>query len=342
MAPRGKELSREIKDLIIKYFQEKKSFRDIAKIVNKSPATVQKIIEKYRTQGNTENKQRSERPSKLTEVKKRLIVRKVKKNPMISAPKVQSEITRETGKSCDPQTIRRVLYSAGFHGRNMRKKPFVNKVNRQKRIKFAKYHEKDELAFWNTVIFSDESKFNIHGSDGRDKVWRKRNTELDPKNMRGTVKHGGGSVMVWGCMAASGVGNLVFIDSIMDRYGYLNILKNNLLESSIKLGLDRSFVFQQDNDPKHTSHVVREWLLYNAKNQLKTPPQSPDMNVIEHLWEHLERQIRKHDIKTKDDLKRVLQEEWYKISPNVTQSLVNSMPSRMKAVLKAKGYATKY
>ncbi|GFU54095.1 transposable element Tcb2 transposase [Trichonephila clavipes] len=114
--------------------------------------------------------------------------------------------------------------------------------------------------FWNSVIFSDESKFNIYESDGHQKVWRKANAALEPKNMRGTVKHGGGSFMVWDCMPATEVGNLAVIDGIMNQYNYLNILKNNLSQSASKLGLDRSFTFQQDNDPKHTARVVREWL----------------------------------------------------------------------------------
>ncbi|GFU85747.1 transposable element Tc1 transposase [Trichonephila clavipes] len=150
----------------------------------------------------------------------------------------------------------------------MRTKPFVGKANRKKRIDFAKENEKVDRNFWNSEIFSDESKFNIHGSDGHQKVWRKANAALEPKNMRGTVKHGGGSIMVWGCMTATGLGNLVIIEGIMNQYIYLNILKNNLSQSASKLGLDGSFTFQQDNDPKHTARVVREWLLYNVRKQL--------------------------------------------------------------------------
>ena len=146
-------------------------------------------------------------------------------------------------KSCNPETIRRVLRKAGYHGRNMRRKPFVSKVNRKKRIDFAKENVKQDRNFWNSVIFSDESKFNIHGSDGHQKVWRKANAALEPKNMRECVKHGGGSIMVWGCMAATGVGNLVIIDEMMTQYNYLNILKNNLCQSASKLGLDGSFTF---------------------------------------------------------------------------------------------------
>ncbi|GFU84723.1 transposable element Tc1 transposase [Trichonephila clavipes] len=112
-------------------------------------------------------------------------------------------------------------------------------------------------SFWKKVIYNDESKFNIFGSDGRRTVWRKPNTALDPKNLRPTVKQGGGSVMVWGCMASNGVGNLVFIDGIMDHNPCIDILNNNLEESAKKLGLDRNFIFQQDNDPKHTARNVK-------------------------------------------------------------------------------------
>ncbi|GFX83616.1 transposable element Tc1 transposase [Trichonephila clavipes] len=79
----------------------------------------------------------------------------------------------------------------------MRRKPFVSKANRKKRIDFAKDNENQERNFLNSVIFLEESKFNIHGSDGQQKVWRKANAALKPNNMRGTVKHVAGSIMVW-------------------------------------------------------------------------------------------------------------------------------------------------
>ena len=88
---------------------------------------------------------------------------------------------------------------------------------------------------------------------------------------------------MWGCMSANGVGNLIFIDGIMDKNVYLNILKTNINESAQKMGLENDFYFQEDNDPKHTAWVVRMWLLYNAPKMLVTPPQSPDINPIEHL-----------------------------------------------------------
>ncbi|GFX23625.1 retrovirus-related Pol polyprotein from transposon TNT 1-94 [Trichonephila clavipes] len=79
---------------------------------------------------------------------------------------------------------------------------------------------------------------------------------------------------------------------------------------------------------------------------VKPPQQSPDLNPIEHLWDYLDRQIRKQEMsksksfKTKNDLIKALLEEWQKIPSSVTQSLVKSVPSRLRANIKAKSYPT--
>ncbi|GFY09838.1 transposable element Tcb1 transposase [Trichonephila clavipes] len=105
------------------------------------------------------------------------------------------------------------------------------------------------------------------------------------------------------------------------------------MESATKLGLGSSFHFQHDNDPKHTAENVKLWLLYNVLNQQYTPPQSPDLNSIEHLWDLLESKIRQHNISSKDMLKSVLKDEWENISTEETIKLVNSKPKRLQEVL---------
>ena len=153
------------------------------------------------------------------------------------------------------------------------------------------------------MIFTDESKFNILGSDGKPIVWRTKNTEMLLKNEIPTVKHGRVSVMVWGCMSAASVGKLHIIDGIMDHLAYIQILKDNLKSSVDKLELHSSYIFQQDNDSKHTALNTRLWVLYNVPKQLNSPPQSPDLNLIEHLWKILDDAIRKRSISNKQELK---------------------------------------
>ncbi|GFV22595.1 transposable element Tcb1 transposase [Trichonephila clavipes] len=178
-------------------------------------------------------------------------------------------------------------------------------------------------------------------NDGRFKIWREAGKALAPKNTIKTVKFGGGSVLVWGCMSAGGVGELAFIKGIMDKHVYLGVLKDNLEKSASKLGLGSGFIFQQDSDPKHTAKIVQLYLLYHCRKQLHTPAQPPDLNVIENLWLQLEKAVHEHDITSKEVLKKVLREKWAKLSVETTKTLVESMP-RLQAVIQAKGYATKY
>ncbi len=230
----------------------------------------------------------------------------------------------------------------GLFGRVARKKPYINKVNRVKRLKYAKEMLEKPFDFWDTVVWSDESKFNLFGSDGKIMVWRSRDEEFDPKCTVPTVKHGGGSVMVWGCFTKKGVGKLCILDRTMDRFYNRQILEGNLLPSIQQLGLGTNFTFMHDNDPKHTSALVKDWLRNNGVQVLQWPSSSPDLNPIEHLWDVLEDRLKKHYPTNKTELALRLVEEWNKIEMSVLAKLVGSVPSRLNECIKMKGYLTRY
>ena len=69
--------------------------------------------------------------------------------------------------------------------------------------------------------------------------------------------------MLWGCFATGRTGALHKIDGIMRKEKYVDILKQHLKASVRKLNLGLKWVFQMDNDPKHTSQVVAKWLKDN-------------------------------------------------------------------------------
>lgn len=318
------------------------SYREIGKKLNLNFSSVRYVIKKKEESGTTETKARSGRPKKLDSRQQRSIITQISKNPFLSAQQLATDVASTSGTTVSSQTIRNILHKAQLRGRIPRKKPFISEVNRQKRLQFAKDYVDKPVEFWKNVIFSDESKFNIFGSDGRKYVWRKRNSALLTKNLRATVKHGGGHVMLWGCMAYNGVGNISFIEGNMNAHSYIDILRGNLLRSAEKLEIQTSYYFQQDNDPKHTAHITKLWLLYNVRRQLKTPPQSPDLNPIENLWYLLDLQVRKRKVSNKTQLKQVLSEEWLKITNETTKKLVESMPRRLQAVIDNNGMHTKY
>lgn len=128
----------------------------------------------------------------------------------------------------------------------------------------------------------------------------------------------------------------------MNRFQYLDILKQNVKQSADKLNILDTFPFYQDNDPQHTSHVAQMWLTQNCPKLLRTPAQSPDLNIIEHVWEELARKLYESNFNSVDQLKQGIRREWNNITPEFCANLVQSMPRRLEAVIKAKGFASKY
>ncbi|GBO21942.1 Transposable element Tc1 transposase [Araneus ventricosus] len=179
---------------------------------------------------------------------------KIRKNPRLSAVKLATELEKTFAIKVSPETVSRVIRSYGFNSRVARRKGFVNQGTRKVRLDFAKTMLHKDISFWESVVYVDDSKFNIFRSDGRIGVWRKPNEELNPKNLLPTVEHGGGGIMVCGCFAASGMENLVSLKLIWTN---ISILKENLKISAPKLGIQNTFKLYQVNDPKHTALNVR-------------------------------------------------------------------------------------
>ena len=123
--------------------------------------------------------------------------------------------------SVDESTIRNTINKNSAHGRTPRKKPLLAKVNIAARLKFAKEHLDVPQRYWQNILWIDETKVVLFG----------RNK---------TVKYGGGSIMVWGCLAASGLGQLAIIDLKMYSLVYQDILQENVRLSVRQWKLNRS------------------------------------------------------------------------------------------------------
>ena len=128
----------------------------------------------------------------------------------------------------------------------------------------------------NKILWFDETKIELFGLNAKRHFWRKPGTIP-------TMKHGGGSIMLWGCFSAAGTGRLVRIKAKMNGAKYREILDENLLQSAQGLRLRRRFTFQQDSNPKHTAKTTQERLRNKSLNVLEWSSQSSVLNLIEHL-----------------------------------------------------------
>ena len=93
----------------------------------------------------------------------------------------------------------------------------------------------------------------------------------------------------------------------------------------------------QDNDPKHTSNMVKLWLHINGVVCIEFPPYSPDLNPVENLWNNLKRRVEQHHAHNIEELEQYVYTEWDATDQDFLAALVNSMPRRCAAVVAAKG-----
>ena len=320
---------------IRKLRESNKTIREIAEIIGCSIHVVSNALKPKKTQ---ENRGAKPKTSKTTDHR---IGQLSKKDPFLTS----RAILKELNVNVSAKTIQRRLIENNLHGRIARKVPLLTKRHLQRRLQFAKNHDswRGEISGnkWNNILWSDETKVNLINSDGRVYVRRPINKTFHTKYTKKTVKHGGGNIMVWGCFSWNGVGPIFWIKERMNATIYIQIMEEVMLPYA-EWNVPLKWIFQQDNDPKHTSHKARKWFSDNHVNFMDWPAQSPDLNPIENLWNEVKKKLGNRKFTKDTDLWESFAEAWYSIPVETCRNLIRSMPNRMAEVLKNDGATTKY
>jgi transposase len=332
------------------------SHADISSQLNIPRTTITSFLQRTKRRQSTMNSSRSGRPRKLSQYSDRLVARIARSQTRVPL----KELKVLANVDVSEQTIRRHLKEVGIQKWRAVKRPSLKKEHAKKRLEWAKAHRYWTVDDWNNVIWSDESAIQKDSNPAQVWVFRHQNKKekYDPRNVQGKSRDGGVSQMIWGCFVGSCLGPIVFLDGAINQDVYMRMLDQHLVPFIEERNADGqvNLEFQQDNARPHTARRTKDFLEELIETHgltlMEWPPNSPDMNPIEHLWAHLKLEPHRRFPDTvnlkgapqtiKASLRPRLASVWHQIQAEVLQDLVNSMPRRVEALLKAKGWYTEY
>ncbi|KAG0821188.1 hypothetical protein G6F16_012290 [Rhizopus arrhizus] len=246
------------------------SVREVEELTGLNKSTVGRLRKTHCTGVMKPNRGRRK---VLSAADERYCVRQVTKNRLPSAVKVTECLENDIGKKIGVETVRRALRKAGLDAIEKPKKSLLSAKNIRNRLSWCMAHKDWTIDDWKRVIWSDETKINRFNSDGRTWAWIRSGESLKSHHVKMTVKHGG--VL------------LPMLESVGCAKSMVIWTKNCFERHQV--------IFQHDNDPKHTSKLIKEYLQKQSYITLQLPAQSPGLNSIENMWSLLKRKLNDYE-----------------------------------------------
>ena len=355
MSLKEQEFSSDVRGRAIGMLEAGMKQKKVAEDLRIGLRTLQYWWSAFKKTGSVLKQKRSGRPKILGRVEKIVIGKSIGKTRQ-SCRKLSKRMNAKELKGSKDTINRYLRKDLGVRPYHRRKIPLLTEKHVKDRLAFCKRVKNWTIEQWKQVVFSDELPFELYHSPNpkNDVIWSADNSSIEHM----PVPKFSPKVMVWGAMSFSGLSELHIVpqgQTINQDYYCTKILEDNLFKRiekndpngsifDVKLVPDMSqLIFQQDGARAHTARRTQELLatkIPNFWNKAMWPPNSPDLSPIENLWSILGDKVEDEKIRptTVQGLERVLKAAWKKIPEETLSNLISSIPSRVKAVLKAKGH----
>lgn len=130
----------------------------------------------------------------------------------INATQLRSDLLNATGTNISTQTVRNRLHDTGLRSRRPCVRVPLTPAHKQRRLQWAQDHVTWTVRDWTPILFTDESRFCLDFTDGRDRVWRLPGERYHDNCVREHDRYGGGSLMVGVESAWAGKQTCTFFD----------------------------------------------------------------------------------------------------------------------------------
>lgn len=275
-------VSEDVKWQIIGYHKLDMSENKIAGLCGVSRSAVATTVKNWQETGSVSDRPRPGRPRITSDREDRQLVQLARTNPEWSVRKLTAEWSAMTLNSpstplAQKSTVSRRLLEIGLESHPKTDKQLLSENH--KRLRYEWCFEKKNWSFdkWATVIFSDESNFQLINRKNTPLVRRFKDEKYEPRFIQQRVQAGGGSIGIWGCISMRGTGVSKIYSGRMDQYLYIDTLENELMPSvELLVDSDHHWIFQQDNAPCHKSKYVKQYFDENRINVMPWPARSPD------------------------------------------------------------------
>ena len=314
-----------------------RSQRDVAQQFGVHESTISRLVQRLRATGRLTDRPRSGRPRVTTQRQDRRVRLIHLRNRLRTATETAREVIGTHGRRVCPRTVRNRLREFDLRPR----RPYAQATSTPHAMAGAHAPNRFRLADWRRVMFRDESRFSLQQSDRRQRVYRRLGERYSDACVLEVDRFGGGgSVMVWGGISHGVKTPLVVIQGNLTAVRYRDQV---LMPHVLPLVNAHNFTFQHDNARPHVARVCRDFLNQNNVQVLDWPPYSPDLNPIEHLWDALDRRVRKRVNVPNNvaQLQLALIQEWNDIPQRTIGNLVGSMVRRVRAATAARSGHTR-